>query len=63
MDGFCPLHLDQMASMGYHDLVAITIRVQGGTHLLPYRVTDALLHGGDITGIGCPRHRLYNGHR
>jgi hypothetical protein len=40
-----------MAAMGYHDLVAVTIRVQGGTHFLPYRLPDSLLHDSDITGI------------
>jgi hypothetical protein len=52
-----------MAAMGYHSLIAITIRVQGRTDFLPYRMTDSLLYGGNIPGIGCPRHRLDNGHR
>jgi len=50
-DSSCPLRLNQMAAMGYHDLVAVTIRVQGGTHFLPYRLPDSLLHDSDITGI------------
>jgi hypothetical protein len=61
--GSCGLGLDQMASMGDHDLVAVTIRVQGGTHLLPYRLTSGLLHGGDLTRIGCPYHGFHNGFR
>jgi hypothetical protein len=49
-----------MTAMEYHGLVAITIRVQGGTDFLPDRVTDSLLYGGDIPGIGSPRHGLHN---
>jgi hypothetical protein len=52
-----------MAAMGYDDLSTITIRVQGGPDFLPYCVTDRLLHGGDIPGIGGPRHGLDNGRR
>ena len=57
------LRLDQMASMGYHGLIAVTIRVQDGTHLLPYCVTDFVIHGSDITGIGRPRHAFHDGGR
>jgi hypothetical protein len=57
------LGLDQMASMRNHDLVAVTISVQGGTHLRPNRLTDVLLDGSDLTGIRCPRHRLHDGRR
>src|SRR5215510_3984821 len=46
---------------GDHDLVAVTIRVQGGTHLLLYGLTNGLLHGCDITRIGCSCHGLYDG--
>ena len=41
--------MDQMASMGDDDLVAVTIGVQGGTPLRPHRLTRGLLYGGDIT--------------
>jgi hypothetical protein len=49
--------------MGDHGLVAITIRVQGGTHFLSYCVTDSLLYGSNIPGIGGPRHGLHHGRR
>ena len=49
--------------MGDHDLVAVTIRVEGGTHLLPYGLANGLLHGGDLMRIGCPCHSLHDGRR
>ena len=45
------LRLHQIAPMGDHDCIAVTIRVQGGTHLLPYGLTDSLIHGSDIPRI------------
>ena len=55
--GLC---MDLMASMGDHDLVAIAIRVQGGTHRLPDGLTHGVLHGGDVTGIRGPGHGLHD---
>jgi hypothetical protein len=52
-----------MAAMGDHDLIMVTIGVEGGTDLPSDRLTHGLLHGSDVTGIRGPGHGLYNGRR
>jgi hypothetical protein len=52
-----------MAVMGDQDVVAITIRVQGDTHLLPYGLTGVLIDGCDITRIRGAGHSLDDGRR